>query len=122
MKRAKASDDYQQALVVYNDELMKANSGISNESELSKALEDLSKAKQKYTACITYDAWAQTKAAIDASGNYTQVYLDMEEYNKVLDEFNAEAEDYGPTLEDLYTYDDETKAQWVYKSVVSIKW
>lgn len=111
-EKAKASDDYQQALVVYNDELMKANSGISNESELSKALEDLSKAKQKYTACITYDAWAQTKAAIDDSGNYTQVYLDMEEYNKVLDEFNAEAEDYGPTLEDLYTYDDETKAQW----------
>ncbi len=112
LEKSVASRDYQNALSAYNKELAKAESGVENDDELSKTLAALSKAKQNYTSCITYDSWAQTKAAYNADGTFSDVYLDMEDYNKVLDEFNTEAEDYGPTLDDLYTYDDATKAQW----------
>lgn len=112
-QKGAASRDYQNALKNYNSELTKANAGMDNDTALKNALATLSKAKEAYSACITYDTWVNTQAAIDGeTGEETQVYMDMQDYNKVLDEYNTEAEDYGTNINDLYSYDDKTKAQW----------
>lgn len=113
VEKSVASRDYQKALAVYNDTIAKQKSGIEiPDAEMNQVLNSLSTTKAQYTACVTYDNWVQTKAATNPDGSYSDAYKGMQEYNKVLEEFNAEAEDYGSTLEDLYTYDDATKAQW----------
>ncbi len=117
-EQGEAFNNYNEALATYNNEVAKASAGINNQVELSNATKALSEAKTKYSSCITYDDWVKTKAAyLDSSNNVTEKlnneYLNMQDkYNPVLSEYNAEAEDYGSTITDLYTYDDATKAQW----------
>lgn len=117
-EQGEASKKYQEALSTYNNEVAKASAGINNDLELSNATKALSEAKTQYSSCITYDDWVKTKAAyMDSNNNVTtklnSEYLNMQDkYNPVLAEYNAEAEDYGATITDLYTYDDATKAQW----------
>lgn len=117
-EQGEAFSNYNEVLATYNNEVAKASAGINNQVELSNAIKALSKAKTKYSSCLTYDDWVKTKAAyLDSSNNVTNrlnsEYLNMQDkYNPVLAEYNAEAEDYGSTITDLYTYDDATKAQW----------
>lgn len=122
---------YFEALAKYEDATLKSANGI--DIDLKPYLDKVTQAKANYTSCITYDNWLAARASYqydgperktDADGNsyitsynykfdnVSQVCLDMAEYDDVVAEFLAEAEDFGPNYEDLYTYDDSTKAQW----------
>lgn len=126
-EKSLASDAFNQALKDYDDICTKKESGVTiTDEQIYNALNILNAAKQTYTDCITYNQWIMSKAAYqrtpefsgsldtDADGNKieTQEYKNMQEYYKYVEEFNAEAEDYGTTLDDLYIYEDATKAQW----------
>ena len=113
--KATAKAAYDTALEEYQGELLKQNSGLSN--QVGKAIDNLAEAKQKYADTITYQTWAEAKARYkeDESGNLvlSDEYLAVEEYYDVLAEFLSEAEDLGcTTIEDTYEYSDKSKAQW----------
>lgn len=111
---------YETALENYNDVQAKYDAGVIDESVVEAALEALSTAKANYTNCITYDDWLEYQAAYEqvtsSAGvtelQETQVYQDVKQYYEVLEELLAEAEDLGTTIDELYTYSDETKARW----------
>lgn len=108
-----ASADYQEALKEYQDLQTKITSGIEvPDADVQSCLDNINKAKSKYTDCITYDNWLMSKAAYNADGSETDEYKDMQKYYEVLEEFNAELEDFGTSLEDGFAYNDNTKAQW----------
>ncbi len=46
------------------------------------------------------------------SRNQSPEYINMKDYNVAKAEFDAEARDYGTSLDDLYSYKDPEKAQW----------
>ncbi len=111
--KSKASEDYNNALKEYKDLQNKIAAGVEvPDSDVQACLNKVNSAKANYTDCITYDNWLMSKAAYDSSGNETQAYKDIQKYYEVLEEFNAELEDYGTTLEDGFAYNDATKAQW----------
>lgn len=126
-EKTMANDAYNQAMKDYDDICFKKAAGVVITDEaMQKALDNLNNTKRTYTDCITYDQWIMSKAAyqrspeftgdyvLDGNGNKqeTQEYLNMQEYYKYVEEFNAEAEDFGTKLEDLYYYEDTNKAQW----------
>lgn len=99
----------------YEDAVNKVNSGL--ELDTSGLLENLTAAKTAYSNCITYDNWIKSKAAYttDDAGNKveTEEYTNVQKYYELLEETLAEAENLGcTTIEDTYTYSDESKAQW----------
>ncbi len=111
---------YQSALATYNDKLALYNSGLTD-INLDLYMEALNTAKAAYADTITFDKWAQSQAAYEIKTNpdgsisktETDVYKNVQKYYEVLEEMTAEAEDLGCTnLDDMYTYSDETKAQW----------
>lgn len=111
--KSKASEEYNTALGEYKDLQLKMASGIEvPEADIQASLDKVNAKKKIYTDCITYDNWLMSKAAYDGSGNETQAYKDIQQYYEVLEEFNAELEDYGTTIEEGFTYNDATKAQW----------
>lgn len=124
IEKSKANERYMQALSDYNNIKNKITNGSEVDDNAQDCIDELKEAKEEYTACITYQNWLENKVmyemTTDESGNthkkFTQEYIDMMEYNKVLAEFNAEAEDFGPDLEDLFVYDDASKVQW-YKNL-----
>ena len=104
-----ASKEYQKALAEYKDMQLQLQSGVEiPDADVDAMLNRVNNAKAKYSDCITYDNWLMSKAA---KANPT-AYEGINEYYKVLEEFNAELEDYGTTLEDGFSYNDATKAQW----------
>jgi len=126
-EKSLASDAFSDALRYYDDICLKKASGVDvTDEQMYNALDSLNAAKQNYTDCITYNQWIMSKAAYernpefsgsivtDADGKKVESseYKNMQEYYKYVEEFNAEAEDFGSTLQDLYVYEDETKAQW----------
>lgn len=126
-EKSEANDNYNLAMKEYDDICFKKAAGVTVTNEaMQKALDNLNNAKRTYTDCVTYDQWIMSKAAykrspeftgdyiLDANGNKqeSQEYLNMQEYYKYVEEFNAEAEDFGTKLEDLYYYEDENKTQW----------
>lgn len=125
-----ASKAYFEDLAKYEDAILKSNNGI--EINLKPYLDAVSTSKANYTACVTYDNWLSARASYEFAGTSTRDYgngvpetlynydfnkvsdvcKNMAEYDDVVAEFLAEAEDFGPNYEDLYTYDDARKAQW----------
>lgn len=104
-----ASKEYQKALAEYKDMQLQLQSGVEiPDADVDAMLNRVNNAKAKYSDCITYDNWLMSKAA---KAN-PAAYEGINEYYKVLEEFNAELEDYGTTLEDGFSYNDATKAQW----------
>ncbi len=104
-----ASKEYQKALAEYKDMQLQLQSGVElSDAEVEAALNRVNNAKAKYSDCITYDNWLMSKAAKADP----KAYEGINEYYKILEEFNAELEDYGTTLEDGFSYNDATKAQW----------
>lgn len=104
-----ASKEYQEALAAYKDVQLQLQSGVElSDAEVEAALNRVNNAKAKYSDCITYDNWLMSKAAKADP----KAYEGINEYYKILEEFNAELEDYGTTLEDGFSYNDATKAQW----------
>ena len=113
LDKSYASAGYQKALKEYKDLQFKVSSGIEiPDSDIQTCVNNVNNAKAKYTDCVTYDNWLMSKAAYDASGIETPEYKNMKGYYEVLEEFNAELEDYGTTLDDGFAYNDATKAQW----------
>lgn len=113
LDKSYSSAEYQRALKEYKDLQNKIATGIEvPDADIQNCLNKVNAAKGKYTDCITYDNWLMSKAAYDATGNETEAYKGMKQYYEVLEEFNAELEDYGTTLEDGFAYNDSTKAQW----------
>ncbi len=120
---------YMNAMAEYERAQLQVANGIqvSNMNALVNALSD---AKQAYTDTITIDAWATARAVYVApktstttidgenitlykySGNQSPEYINMKDYNVAKAEFDAEARDYGTSLDDLYSYKDPEKAQW----------
>ncbi len=99
---------YNEALEDYQEKVSLYNSGLTN-TNVTGALEVLNNAKEEYSHCVTFDEWAKLKAK-DAEPD---IYENVTEYYRVLDDFLSEAEDLGcNSLQDTYTYSDATKAQW----------
>jgi hypothetical protein len=116
LEKYAASNEYNTALEEYEAAKIKYNSGVSS-VDLDTSLQNLTIAKANYSACITYDEWAKSKAAYTTDENgittETEVYQNVQKYYEVLEETLAVAEDLGyTTLDDTYTYNDATKAQW----------
>ena len=114
-EKALTNKKYTDALKTYEDAVNKVNSGL--ELDTSGLLENLTAAKTAYSNCITYDNWIKSKAAYttDDAGNKveTEEYTNVQKYYELLEETLAEAENLGcTTIEDTYTYSDESKAQW----------
>lgn len=129
-EKSSASDAYAKAMADYNEAQEKSANGL--DVDMKSYLTVVSNAKAKYTTCITKDNWLSSRASYDYKGyiaNSTEdgtsemaysydfnkvsdVCKDMEKYDTVIAEFNAEAADYGTNMEDLYEYDDQAKAQW----------
>lgn len=114
-EKALTNKKYTDALKTYEDAVNKVNSGL--ELDTSGLLENLTAAKVAYSNCITYDNWIKSKAAYttDDGGNKveTEEYTNVQKYYELLEETLAEAENLGcTTIEDTYTYSDESKAQW----------
>ncbi len=129
-EKLSASKAYFEDLAKYEDAVLKSNNGI--DVDLKPYLDNVSKSKARYTSCATYDNWLSARASYEFAGtesrdygngisetlyNYdfnkvSDVCTNMAEYDDVVAEFMAEAEDFGPNFEDLYTYDDAKKAQW----------
>ena len=114
-EKAKAKNNYDNALKSYEDAVNKVNSGL--DIDTSGVLANLTAAKTEYSNCITYDNWIKSKAAYetlqDGTKQETPEYKNVQEYYKIVEESLAEAEDLGcSTIEDTYTYSDESKAQW----------
>jgi hypothetical protein len=120
LEKYDAFNAYNDALEAYEVATTKYHAGITT-VDLDTPLKALNEAKANYSACITYDEWAKSKAAytmvLDATGDYvkteTDVYKNVQKYYEVLEATLAEAEDLGyTTIEDAYTYNDASKAQW----------
>lgn len=104
----KAFEDYNKALEDYQYKVSLFDSGLTN-TDVSGALNILNSAKDKYSHCVTFDEWAKCQA----KNAEPEIFENVTEYYRVLDEFLAEAESLGCTsLQDTYTYSDATKAQW----------
>lgn len=120
---------YMNAMAEYDRAQLQEANGIpvGNMNAIVNALSD---AKQAYTDTITIDAWATARAVygeptistteIDGetinvykySGEQSAEYTALKDYNVAKAEFDAEARDYGTSLDDLYSYKDPEKAQW----------
>jgi hypothetical protein len=116
IEKYNAFNTYNDALADYEAAKVKYHAGITT-VDLDTPLQNLATAKANYSACITYDEWAKSKAAYttDAYGftTETDVYKNVQQYYEVLEETLAVAEDLGyTTLDDTYTYNDASKAQW----------
>ena len=78
-------------------------------TDIQGALATLNSAKEAYSHCVNFDEWAK----FQAKNQEPEIYENVTEYYRVLDDFLSEAEDLGCTsLQDTYTYSDATKAQW----------
>lgn len=106
-----AYDAYQDAIKSYNDAVNKQDAGFGD-VDLAGVLKTLNEKKSAYTDCITYDNYIKSLVKNDTTGGGAKKYENVEKYYSVLSDFNEELEDYGTTLEDAYTYSDESKAQW----------
>lgn len=103
-----AFERYNQALEDYQDKVALYNSGLVN-TDVSGALNVLNSAKEAYSHCVNFDEWAKYKA----KNTEPEIFENVTEYYRVLDDFLSEAEDLGcNSLQDTYTYSDATKAQW----------
>lgn len=124
-----AFQNYNNALAAYEDTLIKYNANLVDDEAVTKARDSLSNAKSTYSNYTTYDQWIKSKlayvSAVDDDGNqildkngqpvqvFSDLYKNSEKYYEVLAEYNAEAENLGcNSIEDTYTYSDESKAQW----------
>lgn len=112
---------YNNALAAYDDILIKYNANLVDDGVVTTYLDKLSEAKAIYSNYTTYDQWVKSKLAYvdttDANGNnvktFSELYKNAEKYYEVLADYNAEAENLGcESIEDTYTYTDDTKAQW----------
>ncbi|MBD5402933.1 hypothetical protein HDR58_09080 [bacterium] len=112
IERSYADDVFMNALAKYDELKSKQDNGLDVKDQLNEASRNLAAAKLSYVSCVTYDNWLSDKASYNEDGSYTDEYLNKAKYDNILAEFNAEAEDFGPHIEDLYVYDDASKAQW----------
>lgn len=123
IEKSSANERYMTALSEYREAKNMQMSGNSVDN-MQAIIDEVNAAKNEYSACITYQSWLNSQAmyetTTDENGNtHTQIteeYKNMEKYNEVLAEFNAEAEDFGPKLDDLYLYEDTANVQW-YKNL-----
>lgn len=107
MDRDAAYQGYMFAKENYEKAIVKMGSGI--EIDMEPYLEALNQAKDVYSVCTSFDTWAQHKAMVENPSAYEGAV----EYYRVLGELLSEAEHLGcTTYEDMYTYDNQEKAQW----------
>ena len=99
---------YNIALRDYEEKVALYNSGLTS-TDIKGALATLNSAKEAYSHCVNFDEWAK----FQVKNQKPEIYENVTEYYRVLDDFLSEAEDLGCTsLQDTYTYSDATKAQW----------
>lgn len=123
--KATSYASYMDALSKYQDAVVKYQAGIKDVN-IDIFSETLSSAKSKYSDCVTYDKWLQSKAAneytLDENDNvvkkpeeqdFSDEYMNVSKYYELLDETLSEAEDIGCTsIDETYTYSDVSMAQW----------
>lgn len=124
-EKAISYNHYMNMLEKYQNAVLQYQAGIQD-INLEMFSNNLSEAKSKYSDCVTYDGWLQSKAAkeytFDSDNNivpkpedqeFSNEYMNVSKYYEVLEETLSEAEDLGCTsIEDTYTYSDVSKAQW----------
>lgn len=131
-EKSSASREYSFALAKYQELQDKAANGLDVTSELKSTRDAAATAKAKYTSCISKDNWLTARVSYPYTGmssstneageeeysysydfnNASDICNKMSDYDTVVAEFNSEAADYGTNMEDLYTYEDQSKAQW----------
>lgn len=129
-EKSSASREYSNALAKYQEAQDKNANGLN--IKLDDYISAAATAKAKYTSCITKDNWLAARASYPYTGmssstneagekeysysydfnNASEICKKMSDYDTVVAEFNSEAADYGTNMEDLYTYEDQSKAQW----------
>ena len=70
----------------------------------------LNNAKEQYASCVTYDAYIES--IIRSSGSYPTECENYDNYLEHLNNFNVEMDELGISMDEVYTYDDTTKARW----------
>lgn len=124
-QKAVSYNKYMDALESYQNAVVKYQAGIQD-IDIEMFAGRLADAKTDYTDCVNYDNWLLSRAAkqftfdennnvveLPADKDFSEEYKNVSKYYEVLDEALSEAEDIGcTTIEDTYTYSDESKAQW----------
>lgn len=112
LDKSSAKLAYDNALSYYNDIEIKFSAGVVTEDVVEKAQTALSEAKASYANTITYNDWLLYQAKNTSEAANDGVFENVEKYYEVLEEVNAEAEDLGTTMDDMFVYSDESKARW----------